>query len=144
MSNASEYADSLVESIRRNVEGGAPFGYINDGYDSHVGSLEELRVLFPDAWEDSDDPEGIPTGWSEGSGVDYLADALDIQYVVSRDRTYRAARILIGYGGPNVWINTQTGQLEVAWGSALEYRELPSEFIDALDEACEEFWEMGA
>lgn len=121
MSNASEYADSIAAEIRENVENGTPFGVVSD-----------------------DNPVVDRENGDEITAMDYLSDVLDIQYLVSSDRTYHSARILIAFGGPNAWIDTRAGALEVAWWSAPELRELPREFIDALDEACEELWDMSA
>jgi hypothetical protein len=117
MSNASDYADQLANAINSNTANGTLFG-MSEGY--------------------GDTPEGDPV-----LAYEYLDDVLDIQYIVSSDREYVGARILIEFGGPNAWINTLTGQLEVSWWSAPEYRALPSEFIAALDAALSEFWEMG-
>lgn len=121
MSNASDYADSLSEELWALSEAGTPFGVCSD-----------------------DNPILDRENGEEGSAMDYLADALDIQYIVDSDRKYRAARVLIAFGGPNAWINTLTSQLEVAWWSATEYRNLPSDFINGLDDALEELWGMGA
>ncbi len=118
---AAEYADSLVEQIRENVSNGTPFGV----------STEDEPILDREPGD-------------EGSAMDYLSDVLDIQYIVDSDRTYRAGRVLITFGGPNAWVNTQTSNLEVAWWSDTEYRSLPAEFISGLDGALEELWEMGA
>ena len=116
--NAAEYADSILSQIEEGVSNGAPFG-ISEGY--------------------GDVPEGQELG-----AYDYLEGILDIQYIVNSDRTYRGARVCIAFGGPTAWINTQSGQLEVAWWSAPEYRRLPGDFIDALDDALSELWDMGA
>ena len=116
MGNATEYADSLSAQIIADTEGGHPFG-ISEGY--------------------GDTPEGEPV-----TALEWLEDALDIQYIVDSDRTYRAARVLIAFGGPNAWINTLTGRLEVSWWSATEYRELPAAFIDELDAVLSELWEL--
>lgn len=127
MSNASDYADSLAADIAAQVKAGFPFGVTN-----------------ADTGEWARTPDGL--GWHEWngeSGMDYLSDVLDIQYLVNADRTYRSARILIAFGGPTAWIDTRTGQLEVSWWSAAEVRDLPSEFIDGLDDALREMWEMG-
>lgn len=137
--NAEEYADSIAADIEKSNNMGAPFGWRND----HTGEPVEESEL-PDEDEegerhDEDGHEIVPA-----SGMDYLSDVLDIQYIVSGERAYRAARVLIAFGGPTAWINTQTEQLEVAWWSAPEYRTLPREFIEGLDEALEELWEMGA
>lgn len=126
MSNASEYADSIAAGIRARIDAGAPFGWIDrNGY----------------GW--SEDPADLESP-TEASAMDYLSDVLDIQYLVNSDRSYRAARVLIAFGGPTAWIDTHSSQLEVAWWSEPEFRELPQEFIDGLDDALSELWEMGA
>ena len=48
----------------------------------------------------------------------YLNDVLDIQYTVSSDlKTMLGARLLVSYGGPNIWIDTMRGEVEGFWGS---------------------------
>lgn len=134
MSNASEYADSLTANIQRMTEAGAPYGITDDIGNNWTDEAEDLTDF-------QDNPD---TEWQVASATDYLSDVLDIQYLVNSDRSYRAARICITLGGPTAWIDTDTNQLRVAWWSAPEYRELPKAFIDGLDEALSELWEMGA
>lgn len=122
--NATEYADSLAASI------------IRDGLGVIDTETEQWYCNAEDA-----ESQGVEN-YVEASGLDYLSDALDIQYVVNSDRSYHAARVLIAFGGPNAWVNTQTNQLEVAWWSEPVYRELPREFCEALDEALEELYGM--
>jgi len=49
------------------------------------------------------------------SAFDYLQDALDIEYIVNSNRVYLGARVLVAFGGPNIWINTRTKQVEGYW-----------------------------
>lgn len=49
------------------------------------------------------------------SAYDYLQDALDIEYIVSSNKEYLGARVLVAFGGPNIWINTRTQQVEGYW-----------------------------
>jgi hypothetical protein len=74
---------------------------------------------------------------------DYLEDVLDIQYLVSSDRQYLGARLLLSYGGPNTWLDTRSGNLSVYWGSDTATVNVPLSFTGALDEALAELWEMG-
>lgn len=115
---AEEYADSMASRIRQDTSDGYPFGKREDEVDDYSGEPVEL------------------------SAYDWLEDALDIIYSVDADRSYRGARVCIGYGGPNVWVDTNTNALEVYWGGRAT-RYLPSQFIDYLDEALEELWNMG-
>lgn len=54
----------------------------------------------------------------EGDAFQYLEGVLDIQYVVASDRkTLLGARLLVAFGGPNIWINTHTKAVEGSWWS---------------------------
>lgn len=59
----------------------------------------------------------------------YLEDALDINYVTNNKKEYKGARILISFGGPNIWIDTDRGVVEGFWG----FESAVSEFKDNLD-----------
>ena len=118
---ATEYADSVSKDIWVNNGTGSPFGIVS----------EDNPVLDR---ENGDDV----------TAMDYLEDVLDIQFIVGSDRNYLAARILTGFGGPNVWVNTLTGNLEVSWWSETVYRQLPNDFISGLDDELAELWDMGA
>lgn len=108
---ASDYADSLVETIGENYANGAMFGTNED-------TGEELTAY------------------------DWLEDVLDIEYIVSSDRKYKGARLLLSYGGPNTWLDTRSGTLTVYWGSETSRRYIRDTFTDALDEALAELWAM--
>ena len=43
---------------------------------------------------------------------DYLQDVLDIEYVVDKNGEYLGARILVAFGGPNIWIDTRRGMVD--------------------------------
>lgn len=131
--SATEYADSIAAGITERTNNGYLFG-VKDA------NTEEWFADYVEAVE-----QGVDESDIEGaSGLDYLSDVLDIQYIVNRDRTYRGARVLIAFGGPTAWINTLTGQVEAAWWSETVYRDLPREFVAELDDALEELWEAGA
>jgi len=94
---------------------------------------------------DADEREILDYPYEDGdilSGFDYLSDLLDIQYIVTGKREYLGARILVAFGGPNIWINTQAQIVEgYWWGDAvsMSYHDDPM----GIDEACQELWEMG-
>lgn len=65
------------------------------------------------AWEEGEERAGEMM-----DGMDYLSDALDINYTVSADlKAMIGARILVAFGGPNIWIDTAKGVVEGYWGS---------------------------
>ena len=75
----------------------------------------------------------------EFGAYDYLQDALDIEYIVNGKKEYLGARVLVAFGGPNIWINTRTKQVEAHWwgdSCTMGY----SGDAMGIDEALEELW----
>lgn len=97
---------------------------------------EYAQSLANTIWEN--DYEGNVFGLDdEGNqieGYQWLEDALDIEYVVDGENRLKGAMILIGYGGPNVWVDTRWKNLIVAWDEVVT-KPLPPEFCDILN-----FW----
>jgi hypothetical protein len=73
------------------------------------------------------------------SVYDYLQDVLDIEYIVNSKGEYLGARILVAFGGPNIWINTRTKQVEgYWWGDSCIMSYSRDEM--GIDEAVGELW----
>lgn len=69
----------------------------------------------------------------------YLQDVLEINWILHSDRSLKGARLLVSFGGPNIWIDTTKGTVEGYWWSDKyigEY-DTSSEFSRELDEALE-------
>ena len=97
---------------------------------------------------DKDDIEGgyYDQDYQEGdimSAYDYLNDVLDIEYTINSDRTYKGARVLVSFGGPNIWINTLADQVEGYWWGDKSIISYNSDAM-GLDDALRELYEMGA
>ena len=75
----------------------------------------------------------------EMDGLEYLSDALDIEYIVNGHREVLGARILVAFGGPNIWINTRTKQVEGYWWGDKCFMSYERDEI-GLDEAIETLW----
>jgi hypothetical protein len=72
------------------------------------------------------------------SAFDYLQDALNIEYIINGKGEYLGARVLVAFGGPNIWVNTRTGVVEGAWWAD----RADASFTDniGLDDALSELW----
>jgi len=71
------------------------------------------------------------------SGFDYLQDVLDIEYITDSKKEYLGARVLVSFGGPNIWINTRTKQVEGYWwqdSSVKSYHEDAMGIDESLEE----------
>jgi hypothetical protein len=73
------------------------------------------------------------------SAYDYLQDALDIEYVIGSDKRYLGARVLVAFGGPNIWINTRTKQVEGYWWGESAIVSYNTDEMD-LDSALEDLY----
>jgi hypothetical protein len=70
---------------------------------------------------------------------DYIRDAFDIEFIVTREREYLGARVLVVIGGPTIWVDTQKGIVE-GWRWSAHATEWFKDNI-GLDDALEELWD---
>lgn len=47
---------------------------------------------------------------------DYFSDFYDVDFVVGRDKKYKACRVLVAFGGPNIYIDTWKQEVRLEWG----------------------------
>ena len=56
----------------------------------------------------------------EGKNVymqDFMEHVYDIEWITHQDHSYKAARLLVAGGGPNIWVNLQTNTVDGYWAS---------------------------
>lgn len=72
---------------------------------------------------------------------DYMEDILDIEYRISSDReTVRSVQIMVTCGGPNIYIDTATRNVELYWWGDRASYPISYDTCDALDEWAQELW----
>jgi hypothetical protein len=79
----------------------------------HIKETIENGITFDDCGIDADEYGRESTDII--SGYDYLEDILDINYIVDGNGEYIGARILVAFGGPNIWIDTQQKRIDGYW-----------------------------
>ena len=79
-------------------------------------------------------------GWKQVSFYDYFENALDIDYITNSQKEYKACRIMIAYGGPNIYINTWERKVELYWWTNSASFYLSGETCRAIDEFMEEYF----
>ena len=47
----------------------------------------------------------------------FMDGVYNIEWITSQDHSYKAARLLVAGGGPNIWVNLQTNTVDGYWGS---------------------------
>jgi len=93
---------------------------------------EQLRRMCKDI------AENITDGGQIGGVHDFMEGVYNIEWITYQDKSYKAARLLVAGGGPNIWVNLQTGTVDGYWGCD----KVSHGFIDNinLDEYLEELY----
>ena len=70
---------------------------------------EQLRRMCKDIAEEISEGKKDPAIW--------MYDVYDVEWITHNDHSYKAARLMVAGGGPNIWVNTQTEMVEGYWGA---------------------------
>ena len=97
---------------------------------------EQLRRMCKNIAEEIS--AGNPEGKDSKTASAWMEDTYDIRYYVDSSKRYLGAEIMVAGGGPNIWVNTYTQQVEGYWGGD----KVLEPFIDniGLDDYCEELY----
>ena len=80
---------------------------------------EQLRRMCKNIAEEI--TEGKAEEYIDQPKVELTADKFmegvyDIEWITHQDYSYKAARLLVAGGGPNIWVNLQTNTVDGYWG----------------------------
>jgi len=105
----------------------------------HIKETIENGITYADAGMEIDAEANGYDSTDIINGFDYLQDALDIQYIVDSNGEYLGARVLVAFGGPNIWIDTLNQRIEGAWWQDKFDAYYNDDAMD-IDEALRELW----
>ena len=71
---------------------------------------------------------------------DWIGDALDIEYRAGADKQYRSARFLVAFGGPNIFVDTETKSVDLFWWNERASYPISDDVATELDYIADEFW----
>ena len=96
---------------------------------------EQLRRMCKNIAEDITDSNVRRP--SEGAS-EWMEDVYDIRYLVDREKKYLGWELMVAGGGPTIWVNTWTREVEGYWGGD----KVVEPFIDniGLDDYNEEMY----
>jgi len=99
---------------------------------------EQLRRMCQDIANEITDGLKIDDTSGTGTVTEWMEDTYDIRYYVDSSKRYLGAEIMCAGGGPTIWVNTYTKQVEGYWGGD----KVLEPFIDnlGLDDYCEEMY----
>ena len=99
---------------------------------------DQLRRMCQDIANEITDGLKIDDTSGTGTVTEWMEGTYDMRYYVDREKRYLGAEILVAGGGPTIWVNTYTQQVEGYWGGD----KVLEPFIDELDldGYCEEMY----
>ena len=74
---------------------------------------EQLERMVKNIAEDITEPK-TPT---LDDAHEFMDHVYNIEWITHQDHSYKAARLLVAGGGPNIWVNLQTNTVDGYWGS---------------------------
>ena len=72
---------------------------------------------------------------------DYISDCLDIEYRIDSRLCYKSCKLLLAFGGPNIYLDTAEKQVKLLWWNEYGDCYVDSEICDAIDEIVEELYD---
>ena len=107
-------------------------------------SGEQLRRMCKDIADEitnpvtSNDEQEDGSVEQHGGAHAWMQDVYDIRYILDREKRYMGAELMVAGGGPTIWVNLYTKEVEGYWGAD----RVTVPFADnlGLDDYCEEMY----
>ena len=71
---------------------------------------------------------------------DYLNDVYNVEFRVDSSKELRSVQIMVACGGPNIYLDTASRDVELYWWTERARWPLSSDAVEALDDWAEEYW----
>ena len=102
---------------------------------------DQLRRMCKDIAQDITDAKQqdyVDQPRKDITASDWMEGVYNIEWICHQDKSYKAARLLVAGGGPNIWVNLQTDTVDGYWGTD----KYSHGFVDnlGLEEICEEIY----
>lgn len=115
-----------------------------------VAEYEGRVFKCPECGEVLTDPEGLcecgdMEDMDEWEAVVLLEDTdiYDVEYRIGGDGEFRSVCLMVACGGPNIYIDTSTHNVELYWYNERAASWIPSEVCDEINELFEEEYRGG-
>lgn len=141
-----------VEGRNADAENRAHCKHIADSLEEYVNDCAKrcphCGEIHVRDWSDVGDVFQCPNcgdvdsvdSWEWLSVGDYLTDAYDVEFRVGSDKEVRSVRVMVACGGPNIYINTASGDVELYWWTETARYGLSRDAIDAVNEWAADYW----
>ena len=130
-----EHVNEIVKTMEKYASGdyfiynGELFPVDRDEFAKEEGCLYREGVyIMPDGKEIADNDLEIATIG------DYFSDFYDVDYIVDSTKKYKACRVLVAFGGPNICIDTWMQRVLLSWWGEYAKAYIPDDLCGAIDE----------
>lgn len=100
---------------------------------SYAEDLNELYKKWSNAEYDDDEESSF--------GYWFDSEVLSVEVTSDLGKQYICASVCLGFGGPNIYLNTRTGYIEGYWGGDSYEYPVDKEVSDYIDDRIAEMWE---
>ena len=139
-----EHVKEIADNLEK-VASGDYFMYDGDLYPIDTDDFSEVKGCRYDEENDmyimADGEELCESDVYPASWFDWLGDnEYDIEYTIGGNKEYRGVRIMIACGGPNIYINTNSGDVELYWWNESARYPMASDVVNMIDSTYEEMF----
>lgn len=106
-------------------------------YDIEDAEETETGHICPECGEEIEENEAEPQ-----TLYDYFSDVMDIEYRTDSEGDYRSVRLMVAFGGPNIYIDTASASVELYWWGDRASAYFSRSAADEIDAAFSEIFEM--
>ena len=82
---------------------------------------------------DSDDCEQV-------NFFDHFQDVLDVEYRLNAERQFKSVKLLVAFGGPNIWVDTGSCEVILRWWTESASCPIDPEACEAINSCFEELF----
>ena len=88
-------------------------------------------------WIDTPE-EGVPEGYTEVTIDDYFDENFGVRTTIDDSGEVFSTRVCVGWGGPNIYVDTGSGAVEMYWGSTRCCYPIPGSVSEMIDDWAQE------
>jgi len=92
-------------------------------------------------WIDTPE-EGVPEGYVKVIIDDYLKENFGVRTTISDDGEVFSTCVCVAWGGPNIYIDTESVTVELYWGSSRCRYPIPGSVANMIDDWAQERFNM--
>ena len=71
---------------------------------------------------------------------DYFDEVYDIEYRIDRSGEYKSVSLMIAFGGPNIYVDTNDSYVKLYWGSTYVEAPISYDISEEIDNIFEEYY----